>query len=153
MFDRKTIDEASKVAQTLPVALGAMRTDLSRQTVLLQRMMELQERQDARVRPVPIFLDLTLGQPSIDIGDTIEIVDGFMSGNGPQIFTFHIGEGGTFFTHWYIGGLDRILPFAETYPLTLPRGVRLWIEELNRPATDFWMKLIAFPVRTAEQPH
>jgi hypothetical protein len=148
MFNRTTMEKATQAAITLPDQIAGMRTDLATQTAAMLRMTKLMETRDAAARPLPIFLDLTPAQPSVQIGDTLNIVDGFLSAAGPQTFILHIGEAGEWFRHWYTGGLDRILPLDPDYPLPLSRGVRIWIEQVNVPAVDFFIKLVSFPVRS-----
>jgi hypothetical protein len=148
MFNRTTMEKATQAAITLPDQIAGMRTDLAVQTAAMLRMSKAMELRDAAKKELPIFLDLTLAQPSTSIGDTLNIVDGWISAAGPQCFVVHVGEMGVFFVHWYTGGFDKILPLSPEYPMPLGRGVRIWIEQVNAPDVDFFVKLVAFPVRS-----
>ena len=148
MIDRGTMDRVTKAAVTLPDQIAGMRTDLAAQTAMMKQFTEAVAKQGARIQEPPIFLDLTLAQPTVQIGDTLNIVHGFLSAAGPQQFVVHIGEAGEWFRHWYTGGLDVLIPLRKEYPLPLNRGVRIWIEQVNRPDVDFFIKLVAYPVRS-----
>ncbi len=151
MFNPQMVSALQKGAQTLPQDIAGMRSQLERQTDLLEAQLKAQEKAQAANAPRrPIFIHLTDASLTFQTSQTLDIVDAFWSASAASQIQLMVSETEIAMETWNIaGGFQHVLPLKPEYPLTVGRGQRIWVNVIAG-AANWHLVLVAFPVISAQ---